>query len=91
VLAHLPAPTESVLLEQLGRRAEEKPARRLAAGGHLGDGLDNPAAGTGDIIERALQRGPRDSLATVPLVDEDAGDPASPAAAAAASRTRAGA
>src|SRR5579859_2629757 len=47
----------------------------LAAGGHLGDGLDAATAGLGDLAERALQRGPGDALTAVPLVDVEAGDP----------------
>src|SRR5579859_7457386 len=47
----------------------------LAAGGHLGDGLDAATAGLGDLAERAFQRSPGDALAAVPLVDIEAGDP----------------
>ena len=47
----------------------------LPTGGHLRDRLDETAAGGGNLGERALQPGPRDSAATMALVDEDAGDP----------------
>jgi hypothetical protein len=66
---------EAVLLEKLGCRAEEEAALGLAAGGHLGDRLDKPAAETGDLAQRALQRRPRDALTAVLLVHEQAGDP----------------
>ena len=54
VLANLPAAGESALLEEFDGRAEQKPARRLPAGGHLGDGLDEAAAGMGDLVQRAF-------------------------------------
>ena len=47
----------------------------LPSGGHLGDRLDETAAGGGDLGECALQPGPRDAAAAMALVDEDAGDP----------------
>ena len=75
VLADLPSHREPVLLEQLGGRAEQEPALSLPSGGYLGDRLDETAAGGGDLGERALQPGPRDSAAAMALVDEDAGDP----------------
>ena len=62
-------------VEQLGGRAEQEPALSLSSGGYLGDRLDETAAGGGDLGERALQPGPRDSAAAMALVDEDAGDP----------------
>ena len=58
MLANLPAAGESALLEEFDGRAEQETARRLAAGGHLGDGLDEAAAGMGDLVERAFQRRP---------------------------------
>jgi len=61
VLADLPAAGESVLPEEFDRSAEQETARRLTADGHLGDGLDEAAAGMGDLFECALQgRRPRD-------------------------------
>jgi len=75
VLANLPAAGESVLLEEFDGRAEQESARRLAAGRHLGDGLDEAAAGMGDLVERALQRRPCDALAAMSLADVDTGDP----------------
>ena len=75
VLADLATAGEPVLLEELDRGAEQEPARRLATGGHLGDGLDEPAAEPGDLVERALQAGPGDALTAMPLVDVEAGDP----------------
>ena len=68
-------PGEPVLLEEFDRRAEEEAALCLATGGHLGDGLDEAAAETGDLVERALQARPGDALTAMSLVDEDAGDP----------------
>lgn len=64
-----------MLLEEFDGRAEQEPARRLAAGGHLGDGLDEAAADMGDLVERAFQRRPCDALAAMLLVDVEAGDP----------------
>ncbi len=75
MLADASAPGEAVLLEELDRRAEEEAALCLATGGHLGDGLDEAAAETGDLIERSLQACPGDALTAMPLVDEDAGYP----------------
>jgi hypothetical protein len=75
VLADLADAVKAVLLEKLDGRAEQEAALRLAAGRHLGDRLDKPAAEIGDLVERALQRRPRDALTAVPLVDEEAGDP----------------
>jgi len=71
VLADLADAGEAVLLEKFHRRAEKEAALRLAAGGHLGDRLDKPAAEMGDLVERAFQRRPRDALAAVLLVDEE--------------------
>jgi hypothetical protein len=68
VFADLAGAGEAVLLEKLGRRAEEEAALRLAAGGHLGDRLDKPAAKMGDLVERAFQRRPRDAVTAVPAV-----------------------
>jgi hypothetical protein len=53
VLANLPASGESELLEELDGRAEQETSRRLAAGGHLGNGLDEATAGMGDLVESA--------------------------------------
>jgi hypothetical protein len=75
VLADLTAAGESVLLEEFDGRAEQETARRLAAGGRLGDGLDEAAAGMGDLVERAFQRRPCDALAAMFLIDVEAGDP----------------
>ena len=75
MLADLSSLREPVLLEQLGGGGEEETALRLPSGGHLGDRLDETAAGLGDLGERALQAGPRDPAAAMALVDEDAGDP----------------
>ena len=75
MLANLPTAGESMLLEEFDGRAEQEPARRLAAGGHLGDGLDEAAADMGDLVERAFQRRPCDALAAMLLVDVEAGDP----------------
>jgi len=75
VLANLPAAGESVLLEEFDGSAEKETARRLAARRHLGDGLDEAAAGMGDLVERAFQRHPCDALAAMFLVDVEAGDP----------------
>ena len=75
VLANLPSPREPELLEQLGGRAEEEPALSLPSVGRLGDRLDETAAGSSDLGERAVQPGPCDSAAAMLLVDEDAGDP----------------
>jgi hypothetical protein len=44
VLADLPPASESEVLEEFDGRAEQETARRLAAGGHPGDGLDKAAA-----------------------------------------------
>jgi hypothetical protein len=53
---------ESELFEELdGRTEQERPLRR-AAGGRLGDGLDESAAGTSDLVASALQRRPCDAL-----------------------------
>jgi len=54
---------------------KRKPPLRLAAGGYVGDGLDEPAAQSGDLVERPLQACPGDALSAMPLVDEDARDP----------------
>jgi len=54
VLANLPAAGKSVLLEEFDGRAEQEAARRLAVGGHLGNGFDEAAAGMGDLVERAF-------------------------------------
>ena len=75
VFADLADAGEAVLLEKLGRGTEEETALCLAAGGHLGNGLDKPAAELGDLVERAFQRRPRDALTAVFLIDEEAGDP----------------
>jgi len=75
VLANLPAAGESVLLEEFDGRAEQESARRLAAGGHVGDGLDEAAAGLGDLVESAFERRPRDALAAMFLIDIEASDP----------------
>ena len=75
VLADLSSSGEPVLLEQLDRRTEQKPALSLASGGRLGDRLDQTSAGGCDLRERTLQPGTRDSAAAVALVDEYAGDP----------------
>jgi len=75
VLANAATPGEAVLLEELDGRAEEEAALCLATGGHLGDGLDETAAETGDLVERPLQARPGDASTAMPLVDEDAGDP----------------
>src|ERR1700680_3682698 len=75
VLADLAGAGEAVLLEKLDRRAEQEAPLRLAAGGHLGDRLDKPAAAMGDLVERAFQRRPRDPLTAVLPVNEEAGDP----------------
>src|SRR6478735_8952719 len=69
VLADLPSPREPVLLEQLGRGAEQEPALRLPPFGRLGDRLDEAAARSGDLGERALQPGAGDSAAAMALVD----------------------
>ena len=69
VLADLAAAGESELLKEFDGRAEQEAARRLAAGGHLGDGLDKAAAGLGDLVERALKRRPCDALAAMLLVE----------------------
>src|SRR6202035_3203219 len=71
VLADLADAGEAVLLEKLDRRAEQEAPLRLAAGGHLGDRLDKPAATMGDLVERAFQRRPRDALTAVLLVNEE--------------------
>src|SRR5262249_26786077 len=55
VLANLPAAGESELFEEFDGRAEQETALRRAAGGHLGDGLDEAAAGIGDLVESAFQ------------------------------------
>src|SRR5262245_46767433 len=75
VLSDLANPVETVLLEELDRRAKEEASLCLAACGHLGDGLDEAAAETGDLVERPLQACPGDALPAMPLVDEDACDP----------------
>src|SRR5215472_3128901 len=75
VLADLAGPGEPVLLEELDRRAEQEPARGLAAGGHLRDRLDQAAPVRGDLLKCAFQRRPGDSLAAMVLVDPDARDP----------------
>src|SRR5688500_19075232 len=75
VLADLPSPREPVLLEQLDGRAEQETILSIATSGYFGDRLDKAAAGGGDLRNRAFEPGSRDPLATVPLVDEDAGDP----------------
>src|SRR4051812_14549842 len=75
VLAHLPHAGEPVVLEQLDGRAEQEPALRDAAVGHLGDRLDEPAAGRGDLVERTAERGPGDAPTAMLAVDVEAGDP----------------
>ena len=75
MLADLSSLREPVLLEQLGGGGEEETTLRLPSGGHLGDRLDETAAGLGDLDERPLEAGPRDPAAAMALVDEDAGDP----------------
>ena len=75
VLANLPAAGEAELLEEFDGRAEQETAWRLAAGGHLGDGLDEATAGMGELVESAFQRRPCDALAAMLLVDVEAGDP----------------
>src|SRR6266568_2116675 len=75
VFADLADTGEAVLIEKLGCGAEEEAALCLAAGGHLGNGLDTPAAELSDLVERAFQRRPRDALTAVFLIDEEAGDP----------------
>ena len=81
--AHHPAPLgdltvagEAELLEQ-GLRAgvEVRAALRVAALDLLGVGLDEPATGRPDGVQRAGDRSPGDTLAAVPLAGEDAADP----------------
>src|SRR4051794_29489081 len=74
MLADLPAAAEAVLLQELHGRAEQEASRRLTTGGHLGDGLDQPPAGPGDLVERAFQPGAGDALPSVSPVDVEAGD-----------------
>jgi hypothetical protein len=75
VLADLADTLEAVLLEQLHSRATKEPALRRAPGRHLGDGLDAASACPRDLVECPFERGPRDALPTVPLVDDEARDP----------------
>jgi hypothetical protein len=75
VLPDLAPTREPVLLEQLDGRAEQESTLGFATGGRLGDRLDEAAAGSCDLRERALERSARDSPTPVPLVHEDAGDP----------------
>src|SRR6185369_2159202 len=75
VRAELPPAGEPGLLEQLHGGGEQESRRRVPAGGHLGDGLDEPAAGQRDQVERPGQRRAGDAVAPVLLVDEEAGDP----------------
>src|SRR3981189_1140299 len=70
-----PVAGEAELFEEFDGRAEQEPAWRLAAGRHLGDGLDKTSACLGDLAERALARRPREALATVFRIDVEAGDP----------------
>jgi hypothetical protein len=65
VLADLPAAAEPVPLEELDGRAEQETARRVAAGRHLGDGLDEAAADPRDLVEGALEGLPGDALAAM--------------------------
>ena len=51
VLADAATPREAVLLEELDRRAEEEAAVCFTTGGHLGNGLDEAAAETGDLVD----------------------------------------
>lgn len=53
VLADLATAGEAVLIKELDRRAEEEAALCFAAGGHLGDGLDESTAEMGDLVEGA--------------------------------------
>jgi hypothetical protein len=75
VLADLPAAGESVLLEEFCGRAEQEAARRRAAECHFRDGLDEAAAGMGDLVERPFQCRPCDALPAMLRVDVEAGDP----------------
>src|SRR4051794_31484184 len=75
MLANRPLPREPKILEEFHRSAEQEPARRRPAKRHLGDGLDQPAAGRADLRQRSLESRPRDPLAAMPLVDVEAGDP----------------
>jgi hypothetical protein len=75
VLAHLPDPAESVVLEELNGRAEQEAARSLAPGGHLRDGLNQATTSPGDLAEGPGQRFPGDALAAMPFVYPEAGDP----------------
>ena len=75
VLADLASPHEPVLLEQLGGRGEEEPARasRPAVASEIASTI--LAARVRDLRERALEPGSRDPPAAMALVDEDASDP----------------
>src|SRR4051812_40043708 len=75
VFADLAYAGEAVLVEQFDGRGEQETARGVTALGHLGDRLYEPATELGDLVERALQRGPRRTLTAVLLVDVEAGDP----------------
>ena len=48
---------------------------RRAAGSHFRDALDKAPTGAGDLVQRPFERGPRDALPAVPLVDVEAPDP----------------
>ncbi len=74
MLADLPDAGESVLLEEFDGRAVQETALRRAAGGHLGDGLDEAAAGLGDLVERAFQRRACDAVAAMFGTDVEARD-----------------
>jgi hypothetical protein len=56
-----------------GRDVQETALRRVA-GGRLGGGLDEAAAGMGDLVERAFHRRRCDVLAAMFLIDVEAGD-----------------
>lgn len=68
MLADLPAAREPAVLEQFDRGAEQEPVLSRTAGRGPGDGFDQTTSGRGDQRERALEPGPGDALATVPLI-----------------------
>lgn len=74
VLADPPGPREAQALEQLDGPAEQEAVLRRAIDGDLGDRLHEATAGSCDLPEGTPHSSPGDAVATVPLVDEDAGE-----------------
>lgn len=72
VLAHLAHTPEAVILEQLDSATEKESALGMTPCGGLGNGFHQSTALPCDLLQSALQRHTRDSLAAMLSIHEDA-------------------